>query len=57
MFDEEAEFVSDFEEQAQEDIASNKLSLVNFDEKIEPKNNHSSNERKKQKTEEIQEVP
>ena len=46
MFDEEAEFVSEFEDQAQEDIASNKQSLVNFNEKIEPKNNHNSNERK-----------
>ena len=55
IFNEKAEFLSDFEDDAQEDIVPNKQSLVNFDEKIDPKNKCSSNQRKLQKTEENQE--
>lgn len=46
MFDEEAEFLSEFEEQAQEENDSVKQSLVDLSEKIEPANNNLSAERK-----------
>ena len=56
MFDEEAEFLSEFEEQAQEEKNSAKQSMIDLSEKIEPINNSPSAERKVQKTEKMEDA-